>query len=136
MPVWISQRSFPSATPVTLGRTRYLDHLKPGLQDTVHNYFVAHRLEHEVTLACLRAVGLARAQTLARNHRRGSLDSVKKDLGLLVPILLSQMYDPNDVETLRRETTNRNVTSPRPDNWTDLHWVSKYTPHRLVLRAK
>jgi len=59
------------------------------------------------------------------------MDTVKKDLGLLVVLVLIDLFGPSRVETLRHATSGKNSTRSRTARWPDLGWVARYTPHRI-----
>jgi hypothetical protein len=86
----------------------------------------------QVTLAVLDGLGQARLQALAAESGR-TLDTVKKDLGLFVVLVLIDAYGAAHVATLRHAKTGKNSTRTRTAQWQDLPWVSRYTPHRVVL---
>jgi len=131
--VWIKQGEFGSDRPRTRERVAYLT-MDASVSDTVErairDYFEREPAGEQVTLNCLAALGQARVEATARNWHK-SPDTVKQDLGLLVPIRLCQLAGTENVETLRDESTRRNATRQRSSRWPMLTWVSKYTPHRV-----
>lgn len=130
MYTWVTQRRFPSRTTRTAERTRYLEPLRESIEREIRSYFDRDPRGEQVTLACLAAVGREGAEDIARHNGR-TFDGVKQDIGLYVAILLSGLFRPEGVETYRDSGTLRNATRLRPRRWSELAWVSKYTPHRL-----
>jgi len=62
-----------------------------------------------------------------------SLDTLKQDIGLFVPMLLCELVGPENVETYRDPVTGRSSARAVPAAWADLRdLLSRYTPHRLT----
>lgn len=129
---WVSQAIYPTTTERVSERVRYLRRpLEATVTGAIRSYFdAAEPLETQtqVTLACLQAIGYSRflilSQTLAR-----SPNVLKQDLGMFIPVLLVNMFGAENVETYRNSETNK--ASTRSNTWRDLHWVSRYTPHKV-----
>jgi hypothetical protein len=102
----------------------------PALRRAIGQYFEVEPAGSHVTLAALDEVGQPAAQAYAR-ERRTTLDRVKQDIGLAVPILLTRLAGSANVATYRDVRTNRPSTRTRTDSWPRLTWVSRYTPHRV-----
>jgi len=129
---WVSQVIYPTTTERVTERVRYLRRpLEATLTGAIRSYFNAPEpleTQTQVTLACLRAIGypqfLILSQTLAR-----SPNVLKQDIGMFIPVLLVNMFGAENVETYRNSETNK--ASTRSNTWRDLHWVSRYTPHKV-----
>lgn len=65
--------------------------------------------------------------------REKILRRVKQELGMFVPIRLSELYGPENVATLR----DGRAASPRkiPPGFPSAGWVANYTPHKLIGRG-
>ena len=122
---------FTSDTVRARKRTAWLASLESDVRQLATRYFAANPGGTEVTLAVLDGLSQPRLAQLARTTGR-SMDTVKKDLGLLVVLVLIDLFGPSRVETLRHATSGKNSTRSRTARWPDLGWVARYTPHRIV----
>ena len=119
-----------SDTPRARQRTAWLASLEPDMRRLATQYFSANPGGTEVTLAVLDGLGQQRLAQLAKSAGR-SMDTVKKDFGLFMVLVLIDIYGPARVETLRHATSGKNSTRSRTAHWPNLSWVARYTPHRI-----
>lgn len=137
MPVFLMQRSRPSRTPRTLGRIAYLEKAfdRAAVEAEIRRYFSEQRAKgnqtpEEVTLAVLAFLGKDR---LLRAGAGRSLDRLKQDVGLWVPIILSEMFGADKVSTARKDSGGAAAPRRKPrSGWAQLDWVSNFTPHRVL----
>lgn len=136
MSVFESQRSKPSRTNRSLGRIAYLEKAfdRPAVEDAIRRYFADQKAKgnetpEEVTLAVLAFLG--KDQLLKAGAGR-TLDRVKQDVGLWVPIILGEMFGEDNVYTARKESGGAAAPRRKPTaGWDALDWVSNFTPHRV-----
>lgn len=136
MPVFVAQRSKPSRTTRTLGRVAYLENAfdRAAVEREIRRYFAEERANgnaapEDVTLAVLAFLG--KEPLLAAGAGR-SMDRVKQDVGLWVPIILSEMFGEDNVYTARTAPKGPAAPRRRPRaRWEQLDWVSNFTPHRV-----
>lgn len=121
---------FSSDTPRARRRTDWLQPLGDVVLRIAAAYLRAHPDGTEVTLAVLDGLGQPRLQQLAASAGR-SFDTLKKDVGLFVVLVLIDAYGPANVATLRHDPSGKNSTRSRTAAWSTLPWVSRYTPHRV-----
>ena len=130
---WFSQFTYSSSNPRTIEKTHYLRiQLEEILKCAIYNYYTDLSDADEgtkVTLACLNELGEKCITSLASASGKKN-ETIKQDIGLLVPILLGEYFGKNNVETYRNTRTFR--ASTRSNTWSQLEWVSRYTPHRVL----
>lgn len=131
--IWVPQITYPTSTERVLERVRYLrGPLEDSLTRTIRSYFSSKEpleTQTQVTLACLQAVGYSRFLSLTQTFSR-SPNALKQDIGMFIPVLLVTIFGAENVVTYRNSDTNK--ASTRSNTWRDLHWVSRYTPHRVL----
>jgi len=125
---------FSSDTARSRRRTAWLEPLRGEIRRLAATYRRAEPAGTQVTLAVLDGLGQARLQQLAQASSR-SEDTVKKDLGLFIVLVLIDEHGPAAVETLRHDVNGKNSTRSRTAQWPNLTWVSRYTPHRVRATA-
>lgn len=128
---FVPQSKRPSSTTRARERTSYLREHRQLIEDAMTTYFADNPHGEQVTLAVLRALGPTRLKAAARRVR--TLDTVKQDVGLLVPIVLCELVGDENVETYRDPNSGRSSARAIPAAWADLQaLLSRYTPHRLT----
>lgn len=136
MPLFEAQRSKSSRTTRTLGRIAYLEKAfdRAAVEKEIRRYFTRQRAggndaPEEVTLAVLSFLG---KEPLLKAGGGRSMDRVKQDVGLWVPIILSEMFGEDRVYTARKESGGPSAPRRKPrGGWSELDWVSNFTPHRV-----
>jgi len=130
--IWVSQLIYPTTTERVLERVRYLRKpLEADLTSAIRCYFGGQEsleIKTQATLACLQTIGYSRFLALTQKFVKAP-NVLKQDIGLLVPVLLVDIFGAENVETYRNSETNK--ASTRSNTWRDLHWVTRYTPHRI-----
>jgi hypothetical protein len=122
---FVPQSISPSTNPRTRERTAYLAPLRSEVESMIRNYFAARPEGEDVTLAVLREIGEHRLRAIGG---RRDFNTLKKDVGLYVPIVLVEMFSAERVLTYRGDDGQ---VSTRAAN-EDPPWVNKFTPHRVI----
>jgi hypothetical protein len=122
---FVPQSISPSTNPRTRARTAYLAPLRSEVESIIRNYYAARPEGEDVTLAVLREIGDDRLRAIGG---RRDFDTLKKDAGLYVPIVLVEMFSAEHVLTYRSDDGQ---VSTRAANG-DPPWVNKFTPHRVI----
>lgn len=134
-PTWISQAMKPSATPRTLERTAYLVGLRGEVETAVVDYFRRDPSGTQVTLAVLDKLGLESVQQIERASGKAP-NTIKADLGLFTILVVADLAGVDDTLTFRQPSPPyKSSTRSRSSRWPALHWVSRYTPHKLTERG-
>ena len=136
MPVFEAQRSKPSRTPRTLGRIAYLEKAfdRGAVVKEIRRYFadqqaLGNNTPEEVTLAVLSFLG---KDSLLKAGSGRSIERVKQDVGLWVPIILGEIFGEEKVYTARKESGGAAAPRRKPRaRWAELDWVGNFTPHRV-----
>jgi hypothetical protein len=129
---FVSQNVVPTDTPRTRNRIAYLGDLQPLVKAALGEHQRRKPNAEDYTLVGLRAVTTHRLRKLAIRHGR-SFDTAKQDFGMLVPVVLVELFKAQRVLTLR-ENTSQAVATRRVSHadWPDLSDVAKFAPHRVV----
>jgi hypothetical protein len=124
---WVPQSELSSITSASRSRTAYLRPVFAKVEATIRAYIERDPTGEEVTLAVLRALGRDRLESFSADR---SFDRVKQDVGLLVAQTLVDVFGAPRVHTFRRP--DRTSSAARRNGWSDLDWVSSFTPHRVL----
>ncbi|HEY4242065.1 MAG TPA: hypothetical protein VGM88_19740 [Kofleriaceae bacterium] len=123
---FVAQSVSPSTNPRTRARTNYLAPLRAEIEAVIRAYYVVRPEGEDVTLAVLREIGEDRLRAIGGQR---DFDTIKKDAGLYVPIVLVDMYTATNVLTYRNDdgqsVSTRSARGEPP-------WVNKYSPHRVL----
>lgn len=131
---WVRQSKVCSATAGTRERTAWLRPFRGTFVVAIRSYFQREPDGEQVTLECFCAI--SRSVLVAAGAAVGRAEQdVKKDVGLYVPILLTELVGPENVLTYRSHETRKNSTRPRSSRWSSIDWVANYTPHKLEVHA-
>jgi acyl carrier protein len=123
---FVPQSVSPSTNPRTRARTEYLAPLRADIERAIRAYYSARPEGEDVTLAVLREIGEDRLRAIGG---RRDFDTIKKDAGLYVPIVLVDMYTAPNVHTYRNDD-GRSVSTRSARG--EPSWVNKYSPHRVL----
>jgi hypothetical protein len=123
---FVAQSVSPSTNPRTRTRTEYLAPLRVEIERVIRTYYAARPEGEDVTLAVLREIGEGRLREIGG---RSDFDTVKKDMGLFVPIVLVDLYTAPNVLTYRNDD-GKSVSTRSARG--EPSWVNKFTPHRVL----
>lgn len=130
MAQFVSQSVAPSTSPRARSRTEYLLPLRGEITRIIRAYLDARPEGEDITLEVLRGLGEDALRGIAGSR---DFDTVKKDVGLYVPIVLVDLYQAHNVLTYRdNDGTSVSTRSARGQP----AWVNKYTPHRVLHSAQ
>lgn len=135
MPVWITQREFPSKTTRTEKRVQYLDsdaELAKVADAAREQYFRNEPDGEFITLRIFEEIGKSKLEEIAQRTGK-KISTVIQDIGLWVPIRISSALGGDALETYRQDRITFNCSKrPVPAAWkSKVPFVSSCTPHRL-----
>ncbi|MDP8205688.1 MAG: hypothetical protein P9L92_03410 [Candidatus Electryonea clarkiae] len=138
MAIWVYQFEKPSKTPSTKKRVEYLESYidRKAIETTIYEYFQDNPSGEEVTLACFNNIGEQKlrqiAKDIAKDHCNKKFDQIKRDFGLLVPIVMGELFGEDKVLTYRKNNGKEcNPISVSLSNWKELRWIGSFTPHKI-----
>jgi hypothetical protein len=123
---WVPQSIVPSNTSSAVGRVRYLEPIIPRVDEAIEDYRRTHPDGDAYTVAVLSALGVDGLDAI-RGER--TQDTVKQDVGRLVPIRMVERFGAHVVETLREDAGTKPSTRPPPLGTPG--WIKSFTPHRV-----
>jgi hypothetical protein len=127
---WVPQDEVRSLSPSGITRLRYLEPLVQAVDQAVTLYLHAHPDGEAVTVHVLASLGVERLEA-SRGGR--TLDTVKQDIGRLVPVRLVEMFGEANVFTYREDVGSRPSTRPAPKGTPT--WIRSFTPHKIRQRT-
>lgn len=123
---WVPQDEVRSLSPSGITRLRYLEPLVQAVDRAVTHYLDAQPDGEAVTVHVLAALGVERLEAI-RGER--TLDTVKQDIGRLVPVRLVELFGEANVLTYREDVGSRPSTRPAPKGTPG--WIRSFTPHKV-----
>ena len=108
MALYVSQRDFPSETPRTQTRIKYIrDDIGVIITDLIREYFTKHPDGENVTLEVFEALGQEKVVEISNRYHK-TIDEIKRDIGLSIPIFGAQIFSPENFLTYRNEKNGKN----------------------------
>lgn len=131
MAIFISQREIPSETPRTRTRVQYIrDDIGAKLKDLIRYYYKNNPEGETVTLEIFKALGQEKIIDISGRYHK-TVNEIKRDIGLAIPILGAQIFSPENFLTYRNENNGKNSLRKTPTIYRENVIITNYTPHKL-----
>ena len=131
MALYVSQRDFPSETPRTQTRIKYIrDDIGAIITGLIQDYFTKHPEGENVTLEVFKALGQEKVVEISNRYHK-TIDEIKRDIGLSIPIFGAQIFSPDNFLTYRNEKNGKNSLRKTPAIYRSKVIITNYTPHKI-----
>ena len=131
MAAFVNQIKISTETTRTLSRVNYLlDAIGNRLEVSIQEYFFKNPHGETVTLEVFKSIGKSEIRNLSKKFGKKT-EEIKKDIGLVVPILGARLYSANKFQTYRNIKTGKNSLRKTPVSYRKSVDILNYTPHRI-----